>query len=132
VDAAVPDLQATSLQRIPVGQSDLPVRLGMVSDSDQAEAKAPAIELTEVVSSTISRIGYDAEKRLLYVKFMSGGWYAYQDVPADKHQEFIESESKGKHFHANIRGADPKKPKYLFTKVLADDNDIPQAPKIEN
>lgn len=88
-----------------------------------AEVQTPAIELTEVASSTIARIGYDPERQLLYVKFMSGGWYAYQDFPAERHQEFIESESKGKHFHAKIR------PKYLFARVLADENDVPVAPE---
>jgi len=94
------------------------------------EATKPAeiqstVEIVEVASTNIARIGYDAAKQLLFVKFVGSGWYAYRDVPADKHKEFLESESKGKHFHAKIR------PNYLFAKVLADENDVPNAPPEE-
>src|SRR5581483_436267 len=89
------------------------------------KVEASAIEIVEVVSSTITRIGYDSERQLLYVKFQSGDWYAFKDVLPTTHQEFIESELKGKHFHAKIKSS------FLFAKVVADENGVPIAPEID-
>lgn len=88
--------------------------------------KPPAtIELTEVASSTIVRIGYETSTGILYVKFRSGGWYAYKDVPAEEYAKLLEAESRGKHFHVNIRNA------YLFARVEADENDLPIPPQTQ-
>lgn len=61
------------------------------------------IEMTPVVSSQINSIGYSEVYRTLYVKFSKGSIYRYFDVEKDVYQEFVNSESPGKYFHAHIR-----------------------------
>lgn len=55
-----------------------------------------------VQSSNISSIGYD--NRTLYVRFHSGGLYAYRNVPASVYRELMCSASKGQYFQAYIKG----------------------------
>jgi hypothetical protein len=62
------------------------------------------IELKEVKSSNITRIGYDAESSTLVVEFKGSGKYAYTGVPEKEYQELLEAKpSIGSHFHAQIR-----------------------------
>lgn len=62
------------------------------------------MRLIPVESSNIERIGYDAEKRILHVRFKGGATYAHHDVPAKKVQEFHAAKSKGTHYHDHFRG----------------------------
>ena len=52
--------------------------------------------MTRVTSSNVLEIGYDAGGGELHVRFRSGGYYVYFDVPAVLFQEFLPSESKGR------------------------------------
>jgi hypothetical protein len=61
------------------------------------------IELHEVISSNISKIGYDAESQTLYIRFKGGSLWKYWPVPAKKYQEFSEASSVGQYFARNIR-----------------------------
>jgi hypothetical protein len=61
------------------------------------------IELKEVKSSNIARIGYDAESSTLVVEFKGSGKYAYAGVPEKEYLELLEAKSVGQHFHAKIR-----------------------------
>lgn len=63
-------------------------------------------------SSMISDIEYDDVEKLLRVKFAKGGWYEYQDVSKKTYDEFINAESAGKYFLANI------KDKYVTERLL--------------
>jgi len=64
-----------------------------------------------VESSAILDIRYDHRRQLLRVTFVSGELYAYDDVPAPTHRAFIEAESKGRFFQAEIRD------RYRFTRL---------------
>lgn len=66
-------------------------------------------------SSTISARGYDGAKKVLHVQFKSGDVYRYENVPADVAYEFMNAESAGRHFHANIRH------NYAGKKIVPDD-----------
>jgi hypothetical protein len=56
--------------------------------------------LTPEESSAISHLGYNDERRELYVTFRdSGNAYAYLGVPRNEYDELLEAESKG-HFVA--------------------------------
>jgi hypothetical protein len=55
-----------------------------------------------VVSSNISKIGYDANTETLYVEFKSGGLYKYAGVPVQTYLDFIRADSFGK-FLASIK-----------------------------
>lgn len=70
------------------------------------------IELKEVKSSNITRIGYDAEAGTLVVEFKSGTKYSFSGVTTKEHQDLVEAQSVGSHFHANIRS------KYTATKIV--------------
>lgn len=54
-------------------------------------------------STAIRRFSYEPEKRTLYVTFVSGQDYAYEDVPAEVAGGLREAVSKGRFFQANIR-----------------------------
>lgn len=58
----------------------------------------PAVE-----SSVIRHVAYDAAERFLEVTFTSGRRYVYGDVPAAIYRAFLEAESKGTYFNAEIR-----------------------------
>lgn len=57
-------------------------------------------------STAISQSGYDPEQREMYIKFKGGQIYAYQNVTQATYDNFLDSESKGGYFNANIRGLD--------------------------
>lgn len=64
-----------------------------------------------VTSSNLVSIGYDADTRVLEVEFTSGAVFLYYEVPADEHEAFMCSDSKGKFFNARI------KKNYTFSRV---------------
>lgn len=59
---------------------------------------------TPVTSSNIVSVGYDLTTAELEIEFKGGGLYRYADVPPGDYQQFIWSESLGRHFAAHIRG----------------------------
>jgi hypothetical protein len=61
------------------------------------------LELKEVISSNIAKIGYDAESQTLYIRFKGGSLWKYWPVPQEKYQEFSEAPSIGQYFARNIR-----------------------------
>lgn len=56
-------------------------------------------------SSNIEEIGH--EGKTLTVKFIGGGTYEYDGVPAEMLGKILTAESPGKFFHKNIRGQFP-------------------------
>jgi hypothetical protein len=70
-----------------------------------------SIEMKEVESSQIAKIGYDAESEELHIEFKKGGHYFYKSVPAEVYEEFSNAESIGSYFYRNIKG------KYDHVKV---------------
>lgn len=69
------------------------------------------MDRTPVSSSNISAIGYDEDSQVLEVEFINGGVYSYSSVPAGEYDGFVNADSKGKYFHANI------KDRYPFIKL---------------
>ena len=61
---------------------------------------------TTVASSLIAAIEYDTETQELIVHWVKGGQRAYQNVPKEVHDAFINSDSVGKFYNANIKGND--------------------------
>ncbi len=62
-------------------------------------------------SSAIRGIRYDPERQRLVVRFIDGDEYAYVGVPGEVHRSFIDAESKGRFFVAEISG------KYPYNKL---------------
>ena len=61
-------------------------------------------EMHYVDSSNVSAIGYDRTSRELHVAFIRGGTYVCYDVDELVFQKFMNAESKGRYFRANIKG----------------------------
>lgn len=58
---------------------------------------------TPVISSQISAVGYDPEKRKLEVQFKNGSVYEYDDVPEAIHAELVSAPSVGAYFNAYVK-----------------------------
>ena len=54
-------------------------------------------------SKLLISAAYDAEPRILYLRFHSGDVYRYFDFPAEQYQQFLDAESRGRYFLAHIR-----------------------------
>jgi hypothetical protein len=58
-------------------------------------------------STAISTIDYDAERAKLLVGLQNGERYVYVGVPGEVHRSFLEADSKGRFFQAEIRDRYP-------------------------
>jgi len=67
------------------------------------------MQLREVNSSNISKIGY--ENDTLLVEYKSGTQYRYKNVPTTLYEEFLKAESKGRFMNSNVKG------KYEYERV---------------
>lgn len=54
-------------------------------------------------SSMLAAFDYDAEMRVLHVRFRNGALAAYQGVPADVARGLSEAPSAGRYFHQNVK-----------------------------
>jgi hypothetical protein len=54
-------------------------------------------------STAIRRFHYEPETRTLYVTFVSGQEYAYEDVPPELARDFRAARSKGRFFQERVR-----------------------------
>ena len=62
-------------------------------------------------SKNIAEVGYDADKRVMELKFLNGGVYRYHDIPQPVYDAFRSADSMGSFLHARIKGV------YKFTKI---------------
>ena len=67
------------------------------------------MQLREVNSSNISKIGY--ENDTLLVEYKSGTQYRYKNVSTTLYEEFLKAESKGRFMNSNVKG------KYEYERV---------------
>ncbi|WP_411286913.1 KTSC domain-containing protein [Phenylobacterium sp.] len=61
----------------------------------------------DVQSTAISEIDYDEGRAKLLVRFISGESYVYVGVPGAVHRCFVDADSKGRYFQAEIRDRYP-------------------------
>lgn len=61
------------------------------------------MERTQVKSSNIKSIGYDADSKTLEVEFIGGRLYQYRNVDSEKHNALMKAESVGKFYAVNIK-----------------------------
>ena len=54
-------------------------------------------------SAAIRAIRYEATRQRLVVRFIDGHEYVYVGVPGEVHRSFVDAESKGRFFAAEIR-----------------------------
>ena len=61
------------------------------------------MEWLTIDSKMLASVAYDPEKQILYLRFRTGDVYRYFDLPAEDYRKFLNAESRGKYFLANIR-----------------------------
>lgn len=60
--------------------------------------------MPKIDSSAISHVGYQDQRRLLYVTYRgSGGSYVYVDVPRRDYDDLLKAESKGAFVNERIK-----------------------------
>lgn len=69
------------------------------------------VEMKPIKSSNAEGVGYDADKKELFITFKGGATYKYSNVPASIYQDLVESESFGKFLSQKIKGV------YAFEKL---------------
>ena len=70
-----------------------------------AEEQSAVASMTQVESSLIKEVGYDAATQVLTITFVDQeGTYEYQKVPESVYKELMAAESKGSFFAKNIKG----------------------------
>lgn len=67
-------------------------------------------EMIFVDSSNVEAVGYDDDTRELHVRFVSGGYYIYHEVPRQIFDDLMNAPSKGSFLNREIKGV------YQFTK----------------
>jgi len=67
------------------------------------------MELINVISSNIAQAGHDPEANRLIVRFKSGAYYQYDNVPEQVFKNFITAQSAGKYFQSYIKNTYPYK-----------------------
>lgn len=63
------------------------------------------MQMVPVDSSNLSSVGY--ENGTLYVRFHSGGFYAYDGVPSHVHRELMAADSHGRYLARYVKGIYP-------------------------
>jgi KTSC domain-containing protein len=76
------------------------------------------MDITAVVSTTLSTVAYDDNRHLLQLEFCSRAVYHYFGVPAAVHEALLGAPSKGSYFNQAIRG------RYPYVRVSS----LPAAP----
>lgn len=61
------------------------------------------MEMQEVSSSNIKKVGYDEDTQTMGVIFHNGYFYHFSDVPKEVYEELISDPSIGQQFNATIR-----------------------------
>ena len=61
----------------------------------------------QVLSEAIRDISYDPQRAKLFVTFNDGDQYVYVGVPGEVHRSFVDADSKGRFFQAEIRDRYP-------------------------
>ena len=60
-------------------------------------------EMKKVNSSSIDKIGYDAEQQELYIHFKRSGLYVYRNVPEIEFTSLMDASSHGKYLNMHIK-----------------------------
>lgn len=78
--------------------------------TEQIQDQAGAIELQEVDSSQIAKIGYNPEASLLMIEFHNkkgeNTQYVYPEVSQEQWDAFESADSVGSHFFRNLKNLD--------------------------
>ena len=62
------------------------------------------MDWTPLASSNLNACRYDADERVLQIRFNSGRTYSYKDVPEDVFEGLQQASSPGQYFNSNVKG----------------------------
>lgn len=65
------------------------------------------MDMTAVVSSQISAVGYDADSRKMEIRFANGALYQYDEVPKATYDGLMSADSIGRYHKDNVKYAFP-------------------------
>ena len=65
------------------------------------------MEWVPVKSRMLTAVAYDHDWQQLYLNFCSGEVYCYRAVPAERYQEILTADSKGKYVRSQILNRHP-------------------------
>ena len=74
-------------------------------------AKTAKVEMIAVQSSNAEAVGYDSNKKELFVRFKGGSTYRYSNVPKVIFDGLLQTESFGRYLNQKVKG------KYNFKKI---------------
>lgn len=69
------------------------------------------MEMTTVVSSNVTAVGYDEDTQTLQVEFNNGTAYQYFDVPVTIFEGLVGAASVGQFLHLQVKGV------YRYSRV---------------
>lgn len=61
------------------------------------------IEMIQVISSNIAKIGYDESQEITYVRFNNNTLYCYNEVPKIEFESLLNAESVGSYLNKNFK-----------------------------
>lgn len=70
------------------------------------------VQMDDVRSSNIRKVGYDFNKNELHVQFRNGSVYVYSEVPPQTHRDLIAADSVGGYLNNHI------KDKFTYVKII--------------
>ena len=65
------------------------------------------MDVENVQSSVLASVGYDADRKILEVRFRSGRIYQYFDVPPAIYKKLLSASSVGSYFNKVVRARYP-------------------------
>lgn len=65
------------------------------------------MQMTQVQSSNVDSVGYDATSQELQINFLNGSSYLYLNVPQHEYDNLLQAPSIGSHFNRYIRNQYP-------------------------
>lgn len=64
-------------------------------------------KMIPVNSSNVAEVGYDAQNKIVYVRFLNNSMYIYKDVPEAEFNGLLNAPSIGSYLHRNFKNVYP-------------------------
>lgn len=77
--------------------------------SATGQPRKPPVEMHSVKSAFITQYGYEPHSGSLYLTIGGSGTHVYPGISQEAYEAFVKADSKGKYFHANLKGRTSRK-----------------------
>lgn len=120
--------EVDNLKKLPenkyISAADLYYKAFNVAIKKKMETENITIEIKEWNSALIKKTAYNASSGILTVEFNNGKVYEYLEFSNESYQEFLNAESKGKHFLSKIRSVYKDTPEKVIRLKQKDEQSI--------